>query len=398
MFATARWGLLDPSLIGESREGCEDRLNATSRAVVAGVLIVIVAATALGATYLLAPSSKTGSSTSTGTSSTSTTSTTCCSTNVLRIGYFANINHAQAIIGLFNGDYQKALGNSVQIQTYLFNAGPSAMTALLAGQIDISYVGPSPAVNTFIASNGTGIRIVAGASDAGALFVVTDASGISNASAGNITSQLIHKTLLGPQLGNTQDVALRAYLLKYHLVAGVNVTVQDTSNTNIVTALVGDKADGAWVPQPYGSLILSKAKAHVFLDERSLWPGGSFSTAELVVSTSFLTAHPDVVQRIVMAHVNETLWINAHLTQAAALMNATISSKTGFGIAPDVMNSSLATLSFTYDPLAVSVKQQAQQAYELGFLGKTPPNLDGLFDLSILNNVLKQLGLSEVTA
>jgi NitT/TauT family transport system substrate-binding protein len=271
------------------------------------------------------------------------------------------------------------------------------MTALLAGKLDMAYVGPSPAVNAFIQSNGTGLKIIAGASSGGALFVVTDASRIANATAGKITAQLEHKTFLAPQLGNTQDIALRTYLLKYGLVAGTNVTVQDTSNANIVTQLVENKSDGAWVPQPYASLILSKAKAHVFLDERSLWPGGIFSTAELVVSTSFLTAHPDVVERIVAAHVNETLWINAHLAQASTLMNDTIATQTGLGITPSVMSGSLETLSFTYDPLETSVQQQAQNAYQLGFLGKTPPNLNGLFDLTILNQVLSELGLPAVT-
>jgi len=262
----------------------------------------------------------------------------------------------------------------------------------------MGYVGPSPSVNAFIQSNGTGLRIIAGASNGGALFVVADASGISTATAGNITGQLIHRTFLGPQLGNTQDVALRAYLLKNHLVPGVNVTVQDTSNANIVTALVGNKADGAWVPQPYASLILAKAKAHVFLDERSLWPDGSFSTAELVVATPFLTAHPDVVARIVAAHVNETIWINTHLTQAATMMNATIAKVTGLGITPAAMTGSLATLSFTYDPLPASVQQMATNAFQLGFLGKTPPDLKGLFDLTILNQVLQQRGLPTISS
>jgi len=356
------------------------------------VAVIIVIAIGGVAAYLVSGSMNTTTST------TPTSTMTCCSTNLLRIGYFANINHGQALVGLFNGDFQKELGSSVQIQTTLFTAGPTEMTALLAGQLDMAYVGPSPAVNAFIQSNGTGLAIVAGASDAGALFVVTNSSGIATASAGGITAQLMGKTFLGPQLGNTQDVALRHYLLENHLVPGTNVTVQDTSNANIVTALVANKADGAWVPQPYASLILSEAKAHVFLDERSLWPGGNFSTAELVVATPFLTAHPDVVERVVMASVEETLWINAHLSQAATLMNETIAQKTGLGISPAVLNGSLATLSFTYDPLIASVQQQAQNAYQLGFLGKTPPNLNGLFDLTLLNQVLSQLGLAEISS
>ena len=341
--------------------------------------------------------SSTTSSTTTSSVSTTTSTESCCSATVVRIGYFANINHGQALVGLFNGDYQKALGPNVQIQTYLFNAGPTEMTALLAGQIDMAYVGPSPSVNAYIASNGTALRILAGATDAGALFVVTDSSGIKNATAGGVTAQLMGKTFLAPQLGNTQDIALRLYLLQNHLVPGVNVTVQDTSNSNIVTAIVGGKADGAWVPQPYGSLILSKANAHLFLDERSLWPGGNFSTTELVASESFITNHPDVVSRIVGAHVDETIWINSHTAQAEQVMNSTIRYITGSGIASSVLNSTLTTLSFTYDPLESSVQVQAQNAFTLGFLGKTAPNISGLFDLTFLNQALTERGLPTIS-
>ena len=353
-------------------------------------------------TSTTAPPSSTTSSTTTSTttspSSTTTSTASCCSTTVVRIGYFANINHGQALVGLFNGDYQKALGPNVQIQTFLFNAGPTEMTALLAGQIDMGYVGPSPAVNAYIASNGTAIRILSGATAAGALFVVTDSSGIKNASAGGVAAQLMGKTFLAPQLGNTQDIALRLYLEENHLVPGVNVTVQDTSNSNIVTAIVGGKADGAWVPQPYGSLILSKAKAHLFLDERSLWPGGNFSTTELVASESFIKAHPDVVSRIVGAHVDETIWMNSHKTQAVQVMNSTIRYITGSGISSIVLNNTLTTLSFTYDPLESSVQVQAQNAFTLGFLGKTAPNISGLFDLTFLNQALTERGLPTISS
>ena len=368
-----------------------------SNSVVVVVVVIIVAAAGLLAYEYVGRGGDTASTTS-STTSTVSTSASCCSTNLVRIGYFANINHAQALIGLFNGDYQRALGSGVQIQTTLFTAGPTEMTALLAGQLDMAYVGPGPAVNAYVASNSTSLRILAGASDAGAVFVVSNSSGITNAAAGSITSQLMGKTFLAPQLGNTQDIALRTYLLQNHLVPGKNVTVQDTSNSNIVTTMVAGKADGAWVPQPYGSTILAKAKAHLFLDERSLWPGGNFSTAELVVSTAFLAAHADVVERIVAAHVNETIWINGHQTLAMDAMNATIYAKTGSGLSASTMESALATMSFTYDPLVSSVQQGAQNAFALGFLGKTQPDVSGIFDLTILNQVLQQDGLPVISS
>jgi len=311
----------------------------------------------------------------------------------VRIGYFANLNHAPAIVGLSDGDFQKYLGPTTSIKTTLFTAGPTEMTALLAGQLDMAYVGPSPAVNAFIQSNGTALRIVAGVSNGGAVLVVRNNDGITTVA--NFTG----KTFAAPQLGNTQDIALRSYLLRNHYVVGTNVSVVDTSNSNILTLMEKGQLDGAWVPEPTASQLIYQANCHVFLDERNLWPGGNFSTAELVVSTSFLNAHPDVVRKAIAADVNNTLWITKNPAQAATLIDNRIANLT----TTTPTNSTIFTnatkyLSFTYDPLEASVTQQAQNAYELGFLGSSAPNLNGLFDLTLLNEVLQQDGLPTITS
>jgi len=311
----------------------------------------------------------------------------------VRIGYFANLNHAPAIVGLSDGDFQRYLGPTTTIKTTLFTAGPTEMTALLANQLDMAYVGPSPAVNAFIQSNGTALRIVAGVSNGGAVFVVRNNDGIT--SVKNFTG----KTFAAPQLGNTQDIALRSYLLRNHYVVGTNVTIDDTSNSNILTLMTQGKLDGAWVPEPTASQLIYQANCHVFLDERSLWPGGNFSTAELVVSTTFLNAHPDVVKKVIAADVNDTLWITKNTAQASTLIDNRIANLT----TTTPTNSTIFTnatqyLSFTYDPLEASVTQQAQNAYELGFLGSSAPNLNGLFNLTLLNEVLQQDGLPTITS
>jgi len=341
----------------------------------------------------LVPVTTTVSSTSTSSSSTTSSSNSTNSINLVRIGYFANLNHAPAIVGLSDGDFQAHLGSTTKIQTTLFTAGPTEMTALLAGQLAMAYVGPSPAVNAFIQSNGTALRIVTGVSSGGAVFVVRNNDGIT--SVKNFTG----KTFAAPQLGNTQDIALRSYLLRNHYVVGTNVSVDDTSNSNILTLMTQGKLDGAWVPEPTASQLMFQANCHVFLDERALWPGGNFSTAELVVSTSFLNAHPDVVKKVIAADVNDTMWITKNLAQASSLIDSRIANLT----TTTATNSTIFTnatkyLSFTYDPLEASVAQQAQNAYELGFLGTSAPNLNGLFDLTLLNEVLQQDGLPQVTS
>jgi NitT/TauT family transport system substrate-binding protein len=182
------------------------------------------------------------------------------------------------------------------------------------------------------------------------------------------------------------------------LTIGSNVTVGDTSNSGIVTAMVDNSTDGAWLPQPYAALVLSEAKAHVFLDERSLWPGGNFSSAEFAVSTSYLNGHSDVAQKLVDANVQTIQWINSHLSQAGVLMNATIYAQSTIGLTSTELTNSLSSLSFEYDPLASSVNQQVQNAYELGFLGSSAPNLTGLINDTYLNVALSGMGLTTVSS
>jgi NitT/TauT family transport system substrate-binding protein len=269
------------------------------------------------------------------------------------------------------------------------------MTALLAGQIDIGYVGPSPSVNAYIQSNGTGLVILAGVTSGGAVFVVQSDSGIESA------DDLGGKTFGAPNPGNTQDVALRYYLMEQgyrttdQTPAG-NVTVKNSSPAGIVTMFCTHQVDGAWLPEPYGEALIQQCGGRLFLDERSLWPDGTFSTAVLVVRKQFLLLHPDAVRAIVSVDINETIWISQHLSQAATDLNATIFANTGQGFSQSILNASLSRLTFTYQPLKTSVATQAMHAYELGWLAKDPTNLTGLYDLSILNSVLVARGLPPV--
>lgn len=264
------------------------------------------------------------------------------------------------------------------------------MTALLAGDIQFAYVGPGPAASAFVNDN-KAVAIVSGVGSGGAEFVVTDASGITNATTSGGIASLSGKTFAAPSLGNTQDIALRTYLNQNKISA----SIEDTSNGNILTLLGDNGTDGAWIPQPYAALALSEYKVHVFLNEQSLWPGGNFSTAELVVATSYLSAHPDVVQKVVFANVESTLWINSNLYQAGLLMNSTLYAQSTLGLSSAVINNSFATLSFTYDPLESTVQVETNHAYALGFIGSN--DTTGLFDLTYLNNALTQLGLPTVT-
>ncbi len=244
---------------------------------------------------------------------------------VLRIGYFPNVNHAQAVIGLGNGDFQKTLQN-VAVKTQIFNAGPSAIEALFANQIDMTYVGPNPAINGYIRSNGEALRIVAGASSGGAVFVVRNDAGIDS------PKDFAGKTFASPQLGNTQDVALRAYLLQNGyktMEKGGNVKVIPAKNPDIFTLMVKKEIDGAWVPEPWGAKLVKEVNAKILVDERDLWPNGQFTTAVIVVSTKYLKENPDVVNKVIEVHVTETNLINTHPDEARKILNEQIEKLTG---------------------------------------------------------------------
>ncbi|CUR52379.1 ABC uptake transporter, periplasmic component [Nitrosotalea devaniterrae] len=309
--------------------------------------------------------------------------------DVLRIGYFPNINHAQAVIGVGNGDFQNALGN-VKLESQVFNAGPAAIEALFANRIDVAYVGPNPAINGYLKSDGQGLKIIAGASSGGAVFVTRNDSGITT------VTDFVGKKFASPQLGNTQDVALRSYLLKNGYKTsenGGNVTILPAATADIVTMMSKKDIDGAWVPEPWGTILTKQANGKVFLDERDLWPNGKFTTALIVARTDYLQSHPDVIQKLLEAHVKETIWINNNKDESIKDFNIQLQKLTGKTIPNDVISEAFSRMEITYDPIKLSVSKSADDAFNLGFLGNKKPDLSNIFDLSILNKILQEQNL-----
>ena len=257
---------------------------------------------------------------------------------VLKIGYFPNINHAQAVIGIGNGDFQKVLGANVEIKPFIFNAGPSAIEALFAKQVDATYVGPNPAINGYVISEGKDVRIISGATSGGAVFVIRSDSGI------NSPSDFANKKFGSPQLGNTQDVALRNYLLEhgYKTVENQgNVHILPAKNSDILTLFLKKDIDGAWVPEPWGERLIKDANGKLFLDERDLWPDGKFVTGLILVRTDYLKQNPDVIENLLKANVEETQWINDNKEEAIKTFNTELKKLTGQTIPEDVLQQSL---------------------------------------------------------
>lgn len=313
----------------------------------------------------------------------------------LRIGYFPNINHAQAVIGLGRGDFQKALGDNVEVKTQIFNAGPSAMEALFANQIDVTYIGPNPAINGYVQSNGEALRIISGAASGGAVFVVRNDSGI------NSPQDLANKKFASPQLGNTQDVALRKYLLDNGYETkenGGNVEVIPAKTADIVSLMIKKEIDGAWVPEPWGAKLIKEANAKVLVDERDLWPNGQFVTAHIIARTDYIEKNPDVIKKLLGAHIDMTSWINNNRNEALQIFNTELNKLMGQTIPEDELREGISRIELTYDPIKESLFKAANDAFDIGFLGKTRPNLSEIYDLEILNEVLKERSLEELTS
>ena len=312
----------------------------------------------------------------------------------VRLGYLRNVTHAAALVGLARNTFVEDLApNKLAMTT--FNAGPDLEKALLAGSIDIAYIGPNPAINGYVQSKGSIFRIIAGASSGGVLFVVRSDAHM------NSPSDLSGKKIADPQVGGTQDIALRHYLQQRGLNTtdkGGTVQIVPTNNSTIVNLFKQKQIDGAWVPEPYASRLVVEGNGKVFLDERSLWPHHKFVTTNIVVRTDFLNQHPDIVKAFLKAHVDSVQYIQAHLADAKNLVNQQLASVPGGKkLAQQTIDDAFKDLDITYDPLAQSLFTAANNAYALGYLGTQKPDLSGIYDLAPLNSVLKSKGLTTVT-
>ncbi|WP_329563164.1 aliphatic sulfonate ABC transporter substrate-binding protein [Kitasatospora sp. NBC_01266] len=313
------------------------------------------------------------------------------SADTVKIGYFANLTHGTALVGLQDGLFQKELG-ATQIKTQVFNAGPAEIEALNAGSIDIGWIGPSPAINGYTQSKGQSLKIIGGSASGGVELVV-------NPDKIKTLDDLKGKKIASPQLGNTQDVALLNYLAskgyKENPQTGAgDVSVVRTDNKVTPDAYASGSIDGAWVPEPTASQLVAKG-AKVLLDEKSLWPNGQFVSTNIIVSQSFLKAHPDVVQAVLRGSVDTNAYINANPAKAEQDANAAIKAAGGAALPANILDSAWKSIEFTDDPLAGTLQEEAAHAVTAGLLKQ--PDLKGIYDLDPLNQVLKAAGKPAVS-
>jgi NitT/TauT family transport system substrate-binding protein len=293
----------------------------------------------------------------------------------IRVGYFPNLTHAVAMVGLERGFFAKALGSQTAIDSKVFNAGPAEMEALFAGAIDLGYIGPGPAITGFVRSRGKALRVVAGAAMGGASLIVRPDAGIER------SADLAGKRIASPQIGNTQDVALRTYLHAAGLGAadhGGSVTVLPLANPDIVTLLGSKQIDGAWVPEPWASMLRLQAGGKELVDERSLWPDGKFPTTVVVASTAFLAAHRPLVAAWLRGQREAITWLNEHPAEAKGVVNEGIRRLTTRDVPAAVLDGAWTRLSFSSALLPGAFAKMAKDAESLGYLPSA--RIDGLFE------------------
>ncbi|WFE62191.1 ABC transporter substrate-binding protein [Micromonospora sp. WMMD714] len=308
----------------------------------------------------------------------------------LRLGYFPNITHAPAVVGVEKGIFAEKLGSDVKLDPKTFNAGPAAIEAIFSGALDATYIGPNPTVNAFSKSKGEAVRVISGAASGGVALVVKP----------EITSveQLRGKKIATPQLGNTQDVAIRYWLkekgLKTTKEGGGDVKIVPQENAQTVETFSSGTIDGAWVPEPFVSRLVN-AGGKVLVDERDLWPDKKFVITNLIVSTKFLKAHPETVKKLVEAQVAANDFVNAKPDEAQQAISDHIGKITGKPLDLKLIKQAWPTLLFTNDPIASSLKTGLDHAVAVQLT--QPVDLDGLYDLKYLNEVLRTQGQAEVT-
>jgi len=307
----------------------------------------------------------------------------------LRLGYFPNVTHAPAMVGVESGRFKSALGPNVKLDLKTFNSGSEAVTAIIAGALDASFVGPNPAINAFQKTKGE-VRIVSGTASGGAYLVVKKSI--------NSAADLKGKKVATPQLGNTQDVALRTWLNTQGLHEtkdGGDVTVVPQENSVTLTSFEQGSIDGAWVPEPWATRLVDEGGGKVLIDEATLWPQGKYVTTVLLVTKSFLDAHPDVVQSLIDGLAGSIEEITSDPAQAKSEVNKNIESVTGKSLKPNLIDASFAHITFTLDPLESTLQTSADHAKALGFLDSS--DLKGLVDLTLLNKVLAAKGAPPIS-
>lgn len=301
--------------------------------------------------------------------------------NKIRVAFFPNIGHAVPIVGYESGIFVDGLGNKTLIETKIFDSGPQVIESMFARSIDLAYVGPIPAINGFLKSDHEMI-IISGAASGGASFIVHPNSEI------NSVEDFSGKKIAAPQIGNTQDVSLRNYLLQNGLAPvqkGGSVVIFNIANPDIYTLFVKGEIDGAWVPEPWATIFVQELDGKRLFYEEDIWPDKEFASVLLVGRTDYIEKNPEIIQKWIESHDKTVNWINTNPDKSKVIFNEFMKKTLGESLSEEIVSESLSNLEITSDPIPESIAIFAQQADSLGYLGRNGYDLQGIFyDSSIM--------------
>jgi NitT/TauT family transport system substrate-binding protein len=296
--------------------------------------------------------------------------------NKIRVAFFPSIGHAVPIIGLENGIFENGMGQQIKIETKLFDSGPQVIESMFAGSIDIAYVGPGPVINGFLKSDGRDIKILAGAASGGASFIIKPNSDL------NSIENFDGKRIASPQISNSQDVSLRHYLASHNLKPiekGGTVFVLNISNPDIYTLFAKGDIDGAWVSEPWATMLVQELDGIRLFNEEKLWPNGEFASVLLIARTNYIENNPEIIHDWIKSHEETVSWINTNPDKSKLIFNDFLIDYMGKSLPSKIIDESFSNLIITSDPIKNSVLTFAERADSLGYLGRSGYNLDGIF-------------------
>ncbi|MFP6578015.1 MAG: ABC transporter substrate-binding protein [Candidatus Nitrosopelagicus sp.] len=300
----------------------------------------------------------------------------------IRVAFFPSIGHIIPIVGLEEKFFEKGIGKEKQIETKLFDSGPQVIESIFSGSIDIAYVGPGPIINGFLKSDGKDIKILSGAASGGVSFIIQPNSGLES------LENFDGKRIASPQISNSQDVSLRHYLESHGLKSvekGGTVFVLNISNPDIYTLFAKGDIDGAWVPEPWATILVQELDGIRLFNEEKLWPNEEFASVLLIVRTKYLENNPETVQKWVESHEKTVTWINSNPNKSKSLFSNFLIDYMGKSLPTKIIDESFSNISITSDPIKNSVIVFAERADSLGYLGRSGYNLDGIFYNAVLN-------------
>ena len=296
--------------------------------------------------------------------------------NNLRIAYFPNIGHAIPIVGMEIGFFSEKINSDTKIESRVFDSGPQVIESLFANSVDIAYVGPGPAINGFLNSENNNIQILSGAASGGASFIVHPESEINSA------SDFSGKKIAAPQIGNTQDVSLRHYLSENNLKPaekGGSVIIYNISNPDIYTLFVKGDIDGAWVAEPWATILETELNGKRLFFEEDLWPNKQFASVLLIANTDYVKKNPELISKFLLSHHNTVDWINDNPLETRIIFNNFLKSHLGKPLSDNVVDISLSNLEITTNPVKDSVYSFAEKANVLGYLGRNGYDISEIF-------------------